>query len=137
MEYTTVTIDNLGCGMWRSIKEGSEKFFGQIMYNVGEGCRVSFWHDLWSGPIPLKELFPAMFACTKSKEAWVSDLVVSTLVGGNDLEFTFPSWSSGLGGTHCLFLFWAYLFIYAKGVRGWSPRLEIDYVWGMWCVLFL
>ena len=82
MEYTTVTIDNLGCGMWRSIKEVSDKFFSQIMYNVGEGCRVSFWHDPSSGPIPLKELFPAMFACTKSKEAWVSDLVVSTLVGG-------------------------------------------------------
>ena len=82
MEYATVTIDNLGCGMWRSIKEVSEKFFSQIMYNVGEGCRVSFWHDPSSGPIPLKELFPAMFACSLSKEAWVFDLVVSTSVGG-------------------------------------------------------
>ena len=31
-----------GCGMWRSIKEGTKKFFSQILYNVGEG---SFWHD--------------------------------------------------------------------------------------------
>ena len=45
---------------------------------MGEGCRVSFWHDPWCGPIPLKELFPTMFACSLSKEAWVSDLVIST-----------------------------------------------------------
>ena len=38
---------------------------------MGEGCRVSFWHDPWCGPIPLKELFPAMFACSLSKKAWV------------------------------------------------------------------
>ena len=31
-----------GCGMWRSIKEGTEKFFSQILFNVGEGSRVSF-----------------------------------------------------------------------------------------------
>ena len=55
--------------MWRSIKEGIEKFFSQILYNVGEGCCVSFWHDPWSGPIPSKELFSAMFACSLSKEA--------------------------------------------------------------------
>ena len=81
MEYATVTIDNLGCGMWRSIKEVLEKFFRQIMYNLGEGYYVSFWHDPWSGSIPLKELFPAMFACSLSKEAWVFDWVVSTSVG--------------------------------------------------------
>ena len=58
-----------GCGMWRSLKEGPEKFFSQILYNVGEGCCVSFWHNPWCGPIPLMELFPAMFACSLSKEA--------------------------------------------------------------------
>ena len=68
--------------MWRSIKEGTKKLFSQILYNVGEGCRDSFWHDPWCGPIPLKELFPTMFACSLSKEAWVSDLVISTSKGG-------------------------------------------------------
>ena len=86
-----------GCGMWRNIKEGTKKFFSQILYNVGEGCCVSFWHDPWCGPIPLKELFPATFACSLSKEAWVSNLVISISEGGKrSLEFTFLSWSSGL-----------------------------------------
>ena len=71
-----------GCGMWRSIKEGSEKFFSRILYNVGEGSRVSFWHDPWYGPTSLKELFPSMYDCSVSKEAWVSDLVVSNSEGG-------------------------------------------------------
>ncbi|XP_030924785.1 uncharacterized protein LOC115951776 [Quercus lobata] len=57
------------CGMWRSIKEGSEKFFSQILYNVGEGNRVRFWHDTWCGPTPLNELFPSMYDCSVSKEA--------------------------------------------------------------------
>ena len=30
------------CGMWKSIREGREKFFGQVVYNVGEGHRISF-----------------------------------------------------------------------------------------------
>ena len=58
--------------MWKSIKEETKKFFSQILYNVGEGSRVSFWHDPWCGPTPLKELFPSMYACSVSKEAWVS-----------------------------------------------------------------
>ena len=42
-----------------------------------------FWHDPWSGPIPLKDLYPDLFACAVSKEAWIFDLVVSNLEGGN------------------------------------------------------
>ena len=59
----------------------TEKFFSQIQYNMGVGCRVSFWRDPWCGPIPLKELFPTMFACSLSKDAWVSNLVLSNSEG--------------------------------------------------------
>ena len=30
------------CGMWKSIREGTKKYFGQVVYNVGEGHRISF-----------------------------------------------------------------------------------------------
>ena len=53
-----------GCGMWGNIKEETKKFFSQILHNVGEGSRVSFWHDPWCGPTPLKELFLSMYACS-------------------------------------------------------------------------
>ena len=68
--------------MWRSIKEGTEKFISQILFNVGEDSRVSFCHDPWCGPTPLKKLFPSMYDCSISKEVWVSDLVVSNLERG-------------------------------------------------------
>ena len=50
---------------------------------MGEGHRIRFWYDPWSGPIPLKDLYPDLLACAVSKEAWASDLVVPNLVGGN------------------------------------------------------
>ena len=52
------------------------------MYVVGEGHRIRFWHDPWSGHIPLKNLFPDQYACSRSKEAWIFDLIVSTSEGG-------------------------------------------------------
>ena len=63
--------------MWKSIREGAEKFFGQVVYNVGEGHHINFWHDPWCGSNPLKDLFPDLFTRSRSKEAWISDLIVS------------------------------------------------------------
>ena len=56
---------------------------------MGEGNRVRFWHDPWCGPTPLKELFPSMYDCSVSKEAWVSDLVVSNSEGCSSLNLLF------------------------------------------------
>ena len=71
-----------GRGMWKGISTVAERFFGQIVYVVGEGHRIRFWHDPWSGHIPLKNLFPDQYACSRSKEAWIFDLIVSTSEGG-------------------------------------------------------
>ena len=48
-----------------------------------EGHHICFWYDPWSGSIPLKDLYPDLFACAVSKEAWISDLVISNLEGGS------------------------------------------------------
>ena len=68
--------------MWKSIK-GAKKFFGQVVYSVGEGHRISFCHDPWCGITPLKDLFPNLFTCPRSKEAWIFDLIVSASEGGS------------------------------------------------------
>ena len=62
-----------------------------MVYAVGEGNRIRFWHDPWSGPIPLKELYPELFACAVVQEALISDIVIFTPDGGG------RSWN---------FLFW-------------------------------
>ena len=72
-----------GCGLRKNIRAGVKSFFRQVEYVVGEGHRIHFWYDPWSGPIPLKDLYLDLFACAVSKEAWIFDLVVSNLEGGN------------------------------------------------------
>ena len=77
-----------------------------------EGSRVSFWHDPWCGPTPLKELFSSMYACSVSKEAWISDLVVSNLEGGRSWNLLFRHGQPL--STHSLSLF----IPLCRGVRG-------------------
>ena len=48
---------------------------------MGEGHHIHFWYNPWRGLIPLKDLYPNLFACSVSKEAWISNLVVSNLEG--------------------------------------------------------
>ena len=67
--------------MWKNIRASVEVFIGQVEYVVGEGHRIRFWHGPWSEPIPLKDLYPGLFACSVSKEAWIFELVISTLEG--------------------------------------------------------
>ena len=38
---------------------------------MGEGNRNWFWYDPWSGHLPLRELYPDLYACFVSKEAMV------------------------------------------------------------------
>ena len=80
---TRIVRGTHGCVMWKSITEGAKKFFGQIVYNVGEGDRISFWHDPWCGSNPLKDLFPNLFTHSQSKETWIFDLIVFASEGGS------------------------------------------------------
>jgi hypothetical protein len=44
-----------------------------IRFEVGDGIRIRFWHDVWCGDQPLKESFLVLFRIARNKEAWVSD----------------------------------------------------------------
>jgi hypothetical protein len=44
-----------------------------IRFEVGDGTRIRFWHDVWCGDQPLKESFLVLFHIARKKEAWVSD----------------------------------------------------------------
>ena len=47
-----------------------------MVYEAGEGNRIRFWHDPWSGPTPLKELYPELFECAVVKEVLISDMLI-------------------------------------------------------------
>ena len=72
-----------GCGLWRSISEGWESFTKHLSFVVGDGSRILFWHDKWTGDVPLKILYPLLFLCSANKEAYVSE-VLSPSVGDNN-----------------------------------------------------
>ena len=46
-----------------------------MRFEVGDGCRVLFWHDVWCGELPLNILFPALFSIACTKEAWVGEKI--------------------------------------------------------------
>ena len=42
---------------------------------MGDGSHIRFWHDRWGGDISLKMLYPQLYACSRDKEACISDLL--------------------------------------------------------------
>ena len=56
---------------------------------MGEGNRIRFWHDPWSGLSPLKELYPEMFVCAVVQEALIFYMVIFALDGGGR-SWNFP-----------------------------------------------
>ena len=69
--------------MWKNIRKGAGSFFGHVLHAAGKGFRIWFWHDPWSSPTSLKELYSELFACVVDKEARISNMVDIALDGGD------------------------------------------------------
>jgi hypothetical protein len=59
--------------LWKFIRKGWETFSKFLRYEVGDGIRTRFWHDLWCGDTVLKEVFPDLFGIARVKDASVAD----------------------------------------------------------------
>jgi hypothetical protein len=73
---------HFGVGVWKYIRRGLGAFLRFIRYEVGDGSKTRFWHDLWCGDQPLKETF---------LDAWVVDHM--QFINGNlqwNISFTRP-----------------------------------------------
>ena len=81
--YTRAVRGTHGCGMWKNIRKGVRSFFVHVLYAAGKGFRIWFWHDPWSSPTHLKELYPELFACAVDKEARIFDMVDIAPNGGD------------------------------------------------------
>ena len=66
---TRVVKGTHGCGVWKNIRKGAESFFGHVVSVAGEGIRIRFWYDPWSGPSSLKDLYPDLFAYAVVKKS--------------------------------------------------------------------
>jgi hypothetical protein len=88
-----------GVSLWKHIRAGWKDFSHHISYKVGDGSRISFWHDIWCGALPLRQLFPTLFLLARDTEAKLVD--VSVFQGSHhvwDIEFIrlFQDWEMAL-----------------------------------------
>jgi hypothetical protein len=54
-------------------EEGVAGFANHVRYEVGDGSKVLFWHDVWCGEQPLKNIFPKLFTIACMKDVWVAE----------------------------------------------------------------
>jgi hypothetical protein len=62
-----------GVGLWKNIMKGWEIFSGFAKFEVGDGIRTKFWHDLWCGDTVVNEAFPDLFVIARVNDASVVD----------------------------------------------------------------
>jgi hypothetical protein len=62
-----------GVGLWKNFRKGWEKFLALSRFEVGDGTRTKFWHDMWCGDTVLKEAFPVLFGIARAKDASAAD----------------------------------------------------------------
>jgi hypothetical protein len=64
-------VGAFGVGLWKNIKKGWESFTGYTRFDVGDGTRTSFRHELWCGDLALKVDFPLLFGIACEKDTFV------------------------------------------------------------------
>ena len=62
------------CWLVEVYKKGWGTFKAKTRFEVDNGRRVKFWHDVWCDDMPLKDSFPSLFTFAIAKEAWVDEV---------------------------------------------------------------
>ena len=63
-----------GYSLWKGIMANWDVFQKYIVFEVGKGDKVRFWHDKWCGDHSLKDDFPHLFECSRDREALIDSL---------------------------------------------------------------
>jgi hypothetical protein len=61
--------------IWKAILAGLASFRLTTKVQIGNGSSTAFWLDLWLGPTPLNERFPALFSHSTRQHASVSSVL--------------------------------------------------------------
>ena len=67
-----------GVGLWKNISRGWPSFSRCVLYDIGDGSRVKFWHDRWCGETSLTANYPKLFRFCQDKEVSVAKLMKYT-----------------------------------------------------------
>ena len=63
-------------GVWKTIRKGWEDVEKHLIFEVGGGNRINFWHDSWCGEGSLKSQFLEIYALARDKKALVCYFLV-------------------------------------------------------------
>jgi hypothetical protein len=58
-----------GVGLRKNIRRGWGKLYSHTKFEVGDGFKFRFWHDLWYGDMALKDAFLVLFGIARAKDA--------------------------------------------------------------------
>lgn len=81
-----------GVGIWKFIPRGWDRFFSHIVFEVGNGSSIVFWHGRWCDCVCFRDRFPSLYVLSGMR---IYLIIWSTLLLWLfDLPFLFiqPSW---------------------------------------------
>ncbi len=58
--------------LWKNIKKGWDKLSSFTSFEVGDGSKISFWHDQWCGETTLNVAFPVLYGFAR-EDAFIAD----------------------------------------------------------------
>ena len=79
--FTNAPRGSYGVGLWKEISKESEQLKNDSSFEIGDGCRIKFWENVWCRETPLRVSFPSLYALSNSKGAMASELWEN--IGGN------------------------------------------------------
>jgi hypothetical protein len=73
-----------GSQFWTSLHKIKHWLKMATSYEIGDGRKVLFWHDVWFRNCPMKIMFPALFECCEQQDTSVSEALRD---GGLNISF--------------------------------------------------
>jgi len=72
-----------GVGVWKRIRRKWDSFADHVRYEVGDGSKELFWHDVRRGEQPLKVLFSELFTIVERMRGWqrICNSIMETFIG--------------------------------------------------------
>jgi len=61
-------LGRMGWGLWKNIRRVWGKFYNHTRFEVDNGSKVRFWHDLWCGDMALRDVFPVLFCIARARD---------------------------------------------------------------------
>jgi hypothetical protein len=70
---SNAVIESSGVEVWKYIRRRWAEFCKFVRFDMGDGSKIIFCHDMWCGDQTSKAPFPELYSISRFKEALVVD----------------------------------------------------------------